>query len=75
MNALVRFSPELREWISHNLARGCAHAGLITNMCAQGFQEPVARGLVDAFAQALARGEAPPAESVVLDLADEAGLA
>lgn len=70
MNALVRFSPELREWIAYNLARGCAHAGLITSMCAQGFQEPVARGLVDAFAQALARGEALPAESVVLDLAD-----
>lgn len=72
MSALVHFSPQLKDWIHHNLARGCAEGALVDSMAAQGFEMPVARGLVGAFAAALARGEAVAGESIVLDLPDAA---
>lgn len=69
MSALVQFSPELKEWIAANLARGCAPAMLVDSMAAQGFDTQVARGLVTTFAEALARGETVGCDSVVLELA------
>ena len=75
MSAHVNFSPQLKDWISHNLVRGCAQAALVDSMKAQGFAPRVAEGLVAAFASALARGEAPPTDSVVLDLPPEAPAA
>jgi prolyl 4-hydroxylase len=70
MSALVHFSAELKDWINHNLARGCAQATLVDGMAAQGFERDVAGGLVKAFAAALARGEAVAGESIVLELTD-----
>lgn len=74
MSALVQFSPELKEWIGANLARGCRPEMLIDSMAAQGFEPRVARGLVTTFAEALARGETVGGESLVLELPDEPGL-
>lgn len=71
MSALVHFSPELKDWIQHNLARGCAQDALVGTMAAQGFDTGIAQGLVGAFAVALARGEAVTGESIVLQLPDE----
>lgn len=68
MSALVEFSPDLRDWLGHNLARGCARATLVDSMRAQGFASQVAEGLVAAFGSALARGAALPTGSIVLDL-------
>jgi prolyl 4-hydroxylase len=66
MSALVKFSPELRNWIGHNLQRGCKESVLVDAMMTQGFDLHVARSLVTAFATAVARGEPLPADSVVL---------
>lgn len=66
MSALVKFSPELRDWIGLNLRRGCKEGALIDAMLTQGFDPHVARDLVTAFATALARGEPLPLDSVVL---------
>jgi prolyl 4-hydroxylase len=68
MQMLVTFSPELKHWISHNLARGCAHRIVIDGMTAQGFEPDVAAGMVAAFAQALAGGDALPDGEIVLDI-------
>jgi prolyl 4-hydroxylase len=75
MQMLVHFSPELKDWLSQNLARGCAHATVIGSMTAQGFAPPVAEGLVAAFAHALARGDALPDSAVTLEVADDAAPA
>ena len=72
MQMLVNFSPELKHWLSHNLARGCAHGVVIDGMTAQGFETRVAAGLVAAFAQAQARGDALPDNSIVLELEETA---
>ena len=75
MQMLVNFSPELKQWIGHNLARGCAHGMVVDSMTAQGFEARVATGLVAAFAQAQARGDAPPDSAIVLELDDAAASA
>jgi prolyl 4-hydroxylase len=72
MSALVHFSPELKDWIQHNLARGCAEDALVVSMAAQGFDTGIAHGLVGAFAAALARGDTVTGESIVLHMVDEA---
>jgi prolyl 4-hydroxylase len=72
MQMLVHFSPELKDWLSQNLARGCAHATVVDTMTAQGFAPPVAAGLVAAFARALMRGDALPDGAVTLEVEDDA---
>jgi prolyl 4-hydroxylase len=72
MNARVHFSSELKDWIVHNLQRGCVPDVLVHSMQAQGFDAPVAQAMVAAFAAALARGEAPPSESIVVEQPDAA---
>ena len=67
MSMLVNFSSELRTWILHNLTRGCAQESLVEGMVSQGFEQWVAHGLVEAFAQALEEGAEPPQDCVVLD--------
>jgi prolyl 4-hydroxylase len=68
MSALVNFSPELRDWIRHNLERGCTESALVETMVMKGFDKHVARGLVVAFAHALAHDEPLPKDSVVVDV-------
>lgn len=67
MSALVNFSPELKDWINHNLSRGCTESALVDTMVMKGFDRDVARGLVDAFAHALAHDEPLPDGSVVIE--------
>ena len=63
----VRLSSELKDWITHNLNRGCAPAALVDSMVGQNFDPQIARGLVDAFVNARAEGTPPPEGSVNLD--------
>src|SRR5690349_2910380 len=63
----VRLSSELKDWITHNLNRGCAPAALVDSMVGQNFDPRIARGLVDAFLTARAEGAPPPEGSVTLD--------
>lgn len=67
MAITVRLSSELKQWITHNLNRGCAPSALIASMVEQNFDPKVARGLVDAFVTARAEGLPPPEGSVVLE--------
>lgn len=60
MDMLVKFSPELGAWMTHNLDRGCASADLVQAMLAQGFEPAVASGLVNAVVEARAIGAPLP---------------
>jgi len=71
MGMTVNFSPELGDWLQHNLQRGCAEQDLVKSMCSQGFQPALAEGLVAAFAEALRAGVAPPRDMLTLAEADE----
>ena len=66
MSLTVRLSPELRQWITHNLERGCSPNALIESMVGQKFEPQIASGLVDAFVSARAVGAPPPTDSVAL---------
>jgi prolyl 4-hydroxylase len=68
MNILVRLSPELRGWITHNLERGCVPGDLVNTMVGQQFEPPIAHGVVDAFVRARTAGVDPPDDSVTLDV-------
>lgn len=72
MSLTVRLSSELRQWISHNLERGCSPAALVESMVGQKFEPQIARGLIDAFVSARAAGAPLPQDSVELagDAAD-----
>ncbi len=67
MGVLVNFSPEIRDWILHNLDRGCAGADLVESMISHNFEPAIARGLVDAFMRARREGAAPPQEAVMIE--------
>ena len=63
----VKLSSELRNWIAHNLSRGCAPGTLVESMIGQNFEPQIAEGLIATFVKARAAGEPPPADSVVLE--------
>ena len=67
MAVTVQLTSELRDWIAHNLNRGCAPAALVDSMIGQKFEPHIAHGLIAAFVNARAEGAPPPEDSVVLD--------
>jgi prolyl 4-hydroxylase len=66
MSAIVKLTPELKNWILHNLDRGCAPEQLIRGMIEQRFDPGIARGLVEAFQHS--RGSGIPIEGDTLTL-------
>jgi prolyl 4-hydroxylase len=72
VTALVKFDPQLRHWIEHNLDRGCPPEQLIEGMIAQRFEPPIAQGLVRAFVDARAAGVPLTADTVGIDMPAEA---
>ncbi len=67
MPVAIRLSSELKDWIAHNLNRGCAPVALIDSMVGQNFEPQIAHALVEAFVNARAAGRPLPEGSVVLD--------
>ncbi len=72
MRVAVSIKPQLRSWIEHNLDRGCPPAQLVEGMIAQRFDPPVAQGLVHAFVDARATGVPFTADTLRIELPDEA---
>jgi prolyl 4-hydroxylase len=66
MDAVLRFSPALSDWVLHNLRQGCAPANVIKAMCAQDMPPEAARTIVDAFVFALRTGSPVPVDSVTV---------
>jgi prolyl 4-hydroxylase len=68
MTAHVKIDPQLRQWIEHNLDRGCAPEQLVEGMIAQRFDPPIAQGLVRAFVDARTRGVPLTADMVSINM-------
>lgn len=70
MGTVVRFSPELGRWLTHNLHAGQAPHALVATMQGQGMNERTAQGIVCAYVEARQRGVAMPVDAI--ELPDEA---
>ncbi|MGJ7554253.1 2OG-Fe(II) oxygenase [Variovorax sp. RB3P1] len=70
MSTVVRFSPDLGRWLTHNLDAGQVPQSLVAAMRAQGMNERPAQAIVAAFVDARQRGGAMPADAI--ELPDEA---
>jgi len=66
MDAVLRFSPALSDWVLHNLHQGCAPANVIEAMRAQDMPPEAAKAIVDAFVFALRTGSPVPVDSVTV---------
>ncbi|MGJ7533129.1 MULTISPECIES: 2OG-Fe(II) oxygenase [unclassified Variovorax] len=70
MSTVIRFSPDLGRWLTHNLNAGQAPQALVTTMLKQGMNERAAQAIVAAYVDARQRGAAMPADAI--ELPDEA---
>ncbi|MBT2334013.1 2OG-Fe(II) oxygenase [Variovorax paradoxus] len=66
MDAALRFSSALSDWVLHNLRQGCAPANVIEAMRAQAMPPEAAKAIVDAFVFALRTGSPVPTDSVTV---------
>jgi prolyl 4-hydroxylase len=64
MSTVVRFSPDLGRWLTHNLNAGRAPQALVSTMLGQGMNERSARAIVSAYVDARQRGTAMPADAI-----------
>ncbi|ADU38711.1 2OG-Fe(II) oxygenase [Variovorax paradoxus] len=70
MSTVVRFSPDLGRWLTHNLNAGQMPQALVATMRKQGMNERAAQGIVAAYLDARQRGGPMPADAI--ELPDEA---
>ena len=66
MALLVRFAPELGQWLAQNLDRGQAPQALIGTMRDQGMDSRAAQAIVEAFVDARQRRQPLPVDSIEL---------
>ena len=66
MSAVIRFSPDLSDWLVKNLDQGCTPAALIETMVAQRMEPSAARSIVQAFVSAIEARRPVPVDSVPL---------
>ncbi len=66
MDAVLRFSPALSDWVLHNLRQGCEPASVVEAMWAQDMPPEAAKAIVDAFVFALRTGSPLPTDSVTV---------
>jgi len=66
MSAVIRFSPDLGDWLVKNLDQGCTPAALIETMVAQRMEPRAARSIVQAFVHAIEARTPVPVDSVPL---------
>lgn len=70
MSTVVRFSPDLGRWLTHNLNAGQMPQALVATMLKQGMNERAAQAIVAAYLDARQRGGPMPADAI--ELPDEA---
>lgn len=64
MQAHLQFTPQLRDWITHNIDRGIPPAPLVRDMVGQGFDVNVADALVHTIWSARATGAPIPEQTL-----------
>ena len=67
MSTVVRFQPELADWLTQGLDAGQAPTALIQKMIDEQMQPAVAHALVGAFVSARRAGAAVPRDTLVVD--------
>ncbi len=72
MSAVVRFQPELADWLTQGLDAGQAPTALIQKMIDEQMQPAVAHALVGAFIDARRAGAAVPRDTLIVE--DDAGV-
>ncbi len=68
MGMQVNFTPGLKDWILHNLDRGCGAADIVAAMIQQKFDPKIAAALVQAFIDARLNGTPMPNDGLTLEL-------
>ncbi|MGF6348495.1 2OG-Fe(II) oxygenase [Variovorax sp. W2I14] len=66
MSTVVRFSPDLGRWLTHNLNAGQMPQALVATMRKQGMNERAAQAIVAAYLDARQRGGPMPADAIEL---------
>ena len=64
MARMIRFAPQLGQWLTGHLDRGQQPTALVDTMRQQGMDERAAAAIVAAYVQARERGVAPPVDSI-----------
>ena len=64
MARVIRFAPQLGQWLTGHLDRGQQPSALVDTMRQQGMDERAAAAIVAAFVQARERGVPPPVDSI-----------
>ena len=64
MARVIRFAPQLGQWLTGHLDRGQQPSALVDTMRRQGMDERAAAAIVAAFVQARERGVPPPVDSI-----------
>ena len=74
MARLIRFAPQLGQWLTQNLEQGTPVHSLVETMCQQGMAASSAQAIVAAYVAARERGVPTPVDSIDLpdDLPDAA---
>lgn len=67
MSSVVRFQPELSDWLQQGLDQGLTPPALIQTMIDQRMQPAVAQALVNAFVSARRTGAAVPRDTLVVE--------
>ena len=67
MSSVVRFQPELADWLTRGLDEGLAPTALAATMIREHMQPAVAHAIVSAFVDARQGGVAPPRDTIVVE--------
>ena len=67
MSTMIRFLPELAQWVMQALDSGQTPDALVATMIGEKMQPEVAMAIVSAFTNARRNGHAPPVDSVIID--------
>jgi prolyl 4-hydroxylase len=67
VSTVIRFLPELAQWVTQGLDEGLAPAALVTTMVGEKMQPEVATAIVTAFLDARRDGRPSPVDAVIVD--------
>ena len=67
MSTVIRFLPDLAQWVTQRLDQGQAPDTLVAPMVGEKMQPEVANAIVGAFLHARKNGHPPPVDAVIVE--------